>query len=158
VPGQSLLRIYDPTALRVEVPVRETLAVRLSLGQPIDVAIPALGEKARGAIDEIVPFAESGARTLLVKIRLPQEPRLFAGMYARATFPAGRESVLAIPADAVQHIGQLEFVTIVAPDGGRARRAVTTGRALGSGLVEILSGLAEGETVAPAEKSVGAAG
>jgi len=147
VPGQTLLRIYDPTALRVEVPVRETLAVRLSLGQTITVEIPALGETAKGAIDEIVPFAETGARTLLVKIRLPQDPRLFAGMYARAAFPAGRETVLAIPAELVQRIGQLEFVAVVGPDGAQERRAVTTGQDLGAGLVEALSGLSEGETL-----------
>lgn len=147
VPGKPLLRIYDPTALRVEVPVRETLAVRLSLGQPIGVEIPALGETANGAIDEIVPFAEAGARTLLVKIRLAQDPRLFAGMYARAAIPAGREEVLALPADMVQRIGQLDFVTVARADGSRERRVVTTGQALDSRLVEVLSGLAEGENV-----------
>jgi multidrug resistance efflux pump len=34
VPGRPLLRIYDPTVLRVEVPVRESLAVRLPSAPP----------------------------------------------------------------------------------------------------------------------------
>ena len=39
---------------------------------------------ALGRIDEIVPFAERGSRTLLVKVTLPRtNPRLFAGMFAR---------------------------------------------------------------------------
>lgn len=155
VPGQPLLRIYDPTALRVEVPVRETLAVRLSLGQSVGVEIPALGETARATIDEIVPFAEAGARTLLVKIRLAQDPRLFAGMYARAAIPAGQEHVLALPAAAVQRIGQLDFVTVVRADGGRERRVVTVGQALDAGRVEVLSGLAEGENVVRSAKDGG---
>jgi len=146
-PGQPLLRIYDPTALRVEAPVRESLAVKLSLGQTVAVRIPALGEAARGTIDEIVPFAEAGARTLLVKIRLAQDARLFAGMYARAAIPAGEEKVLVLPADAIKRIGQLEFVTVVLAGGYRERRVVTTGRPLGAYEVEVLSGLAEGENV-----------
>lgn len=146
-PGQPLLRIYDPTALRIEAPVRESLAVNLSLGQAMAVRIPALGEAARGTIDEIVPFAEAGARTLLVKIRLAQDTRLFAGMYARAAIPAGEETVLALPTDSVNRIGQLEFVTVVRADGRQERRFVTTGRALGAHEVEVLSGLAEGENV-----------
>jgi RND family efflux transporter MFP subunit len=152
VPGQPLLRIYDPTVLRVEVPVRESLAIRLSLGQPIGVSIPALGEAARGTIDEIVPFAEAGARTLLVKVRLAQDSRLFAGMYARAAIPAGQEHVLALPADTVQRIGQLEFAIVVRADGSRERRVITTGRALDARHVEVLSGLAEGENVLQSEK------
>jgi uncharacterized alkaline shock family protein YloU len=55
VPGRPLLRIYDPTVLRVEVPVRESLAVRLTVGAPLKVRIPSLDEEVQGVIDEIVP-------------------------------------------------------------------------------------------------------
>ena len=41
VPGRPLLRIYDPTLLRVEAPVRESLAVRLRVGDPLRVDVPA---------------------------------------------------------------------------------------------------------------------
>ncbi|MFQ5698065.1 MAG: efflux RND transporter periplasmic adaptor subunit [Myxococcota bacterium] len=58
VPGRPLLRIYDPALLRVEAPVRESLAVRLRVGDPLRVDIPVLGEPVEGRIDEIVPFAE----------------------------------------------------------------------------------------------------
>lgn len=147
VPGRPLLRIYDPTVLRVELPVRESLAVRLSVGATLKVRIPSLEEEFEGVIDEIVPFAEPGARTLLIKARLPDDGRLFAGMFARAAIPAGERASLVVPERAVERVGQLEFVTVVG-EGGPERRMVTTGPRLEQGLVEVLSGLDAGERVA----------
>jgi RND family efflux transporter MFP subunit len=146
-PGVALLRIYDPATLRIEAPVRESLAVGLRTGQPIRVEVDALGRRVVGEIDEIVPFAEPGARTLLVKVRLPQDPALLAGMFGRIEVPAGEASRLLVPKSAVERVGQLEFVTVLRSDGGAERRLVTTGRPYGASEVEVLSGLAEGEQV-----------
>lgn len=147
VPGRPLLRIYDPTALRVEVPVRETLAVRLRVGEPLQVEVPALSEVLDGKIEEIVPFAEPGARTLLVKVGLPPDSRLYAGMFARVAVPAGQRRRLLVPGAAVERIGQLEFVTVTDEQQRLERRLVTVGRHRENGQVEVLSGLAEGERV-----------
>ena len=145
-PGQPLLRLYDPAALRVEAPVRESLAVRLNVGDALRVEISALAETTNGPIDEIVPFAESGARTLLVKIRMPSDARLYAGLYARVAIPAGERARILVPAEAVTRIGQLEFVTVI-EDTGAARRMVTSGERLDDGRLDILSGLRAGERV-----------
>ncbi len=145
-PGQPLLRLYDPTALRVEVPVRESLAVRLNVGDALRVEVSALAETMTGPIDEIVPFAESGARTLLVKVRMPSDTRLYAGLYARVAIPAGERARILVPAEAVTRIGQLEFVTAI-EDTGAARRMVTSGERLDDGRLDILSGLSAGERV-----------
>jgi membrane fusion protein (multidrug efflux system) len=148
VPGRPLLRIYDPGLLRVEAPVRESLAVGLAVGDGLRVEIPALGDPVEGRIDEIVPFAERGARTLLVKVSLPRtDGRLFAGMFARVAIPAGERRRLLVPDAAVERVGQLEFVTVVRDDGTGERRLVTTGEAARGGLVEALSGLRAGERV-----------
>ncbi|WP_158008323.1 efflux RND transporter periplasmic adaptor subunit [Methyloceanibacter methanicus] len=145
-PGQSLLRLYDPLALRVEAPVRESLALNLKTGDVLRVEIPALQDTLSGQIDEIVPYAEPGARTLLVKVRLPSDTAALAGMFARIAVPAGERARLLVPADAVKGIGQLEFVT-VASDGQIGQRMVTTGQLSDDGRREVLSGLKEGERV-----------
>jgi membrane fusion protein, multidrug efflux system len=145
-PGQALLRLYDPAALRIEAPVRESLAVRLKVGDALRVEVSALGETMNGPIDEIVPFAESGARTLLVKVRMPSDARLYAGLYARVAIPAGERERLLVPAQAVTRVGQLEFVTAI-EDTGAARRMVTSGERLDDGRLDILSGLSPGERV-----------
>lgn len=156
VPGRPLLRIYDPALLRVEAPVRESLAVRLGVGDSLRVEVPALGEPVQGRIDEIVPFAEAGSRTLLVKVSLPRsDARLFAGMFARVAIPAGERTRLLVPERAVDRIGQLEYVDVVVGDGAD-RRLVTTGERAEAGRIEVLSGLQAGERVRlPAEPRSG---
>ncbi|MBW2422528.1 MAG: efflux RND transporter periplasmic adaptor subunit [Deltaproteobacteria bacterium] len=146
-PGQALLRIYDPGALRLEAPVREGLATRLTPGSSLVVRVEAVGLTLEGEIDEIVPAAEPGARTFLVKVRLPADPRLFAGMFGRVEIPAGERDRLTVQEEAVERVGQLEYVQVVVGEGRIARRLVTTGPATPKGRVEVLSGLAAGEQV-----------
>ena len=142
-----MLRIYDPTALRVEVPVRESLAVTLRVGDTLGIEIPALSEKVEGRIEEIVPFAEPGARTLLVKVALPQDPRLYAGLFARVAIPAGTRARLLIPEEAIERVGQLAFVTVIDDADRLERRLVTLGEFREDGRIEVLSGLTAGERV-----------
>ena len=145
--GEALLRIYDPNVLRVEVPVRESLAIHLNVNDVLRAEIPAANKIVDGIIDEIVPFAESGARTLLVKIRLPTDPQFIAGMFAKVSIPVGERKFLTIPTQAVERIGQLEFVDVVTNSGMIERRLVTTGNLIDSNNIEILSGLTEDEEV-----------
>jgi RND family efflux transporter MFP subunit len=141
VPGTPLLRIYDPSALRLEV------ATRLSPGLPVRVRIEALGRDLQGEVDEIVPYAEPGARAFLVKVRLPPDPGLYAGMFGRVELPIGERTQLLIPSDAVERVGQLEFVRVVDAERRSERRLVTTGESGESGRIEILSGLRGGEQI-----------
>ena len=153
VVGRPLLRIYDPSVLRVETPVRESLAIHLDVGDRLRVRAPALGRDFEGPVEEIVPFAEPGARTLLAKVGLPQDPRIFAGMYMSVAIPAGTARRLVIPAAAVTRIGQLDFADLVDAEGRRERRLVTLGAALDGDRIEVLSGLDAGETVLLAEQA-----
>jgi len=146
-PGVPLLRIYDPTVLRLEAPVRESLAHRLSVGQHVSVYIEATSERLEGEIEEIVPQAETGARTFLVKVHFPSHAGILSGMFGRMEVPAGERERLRIPATAVERIGQLEFVTVLGEGDRAERRLVTTGARNDAGQVEVLSGLAAGEHV-----------
>ncbi len=146
-PGRPLLRIYDPSVLRVEVPVRESLAVNLRLGQPLAVEVEALSLRTEGEVDEIVPFAEAGARTLLVKVRLAADPRLYAGLYSRVAIPAGERTRVLVPESAIVRQGQLEQVWLAGSAGAAELRMVTTGERFADGRVEVLSGLRAGEQV-----------
>jgi len=147
-PGTPLVRIYDPGALRLEAAVRESLAHHLRVGQTLQVHVEALHLTIEGVLEEIVPYAEPGARSFTAKVRLPVNQELFAGMFGRVEIPAGEEPRLRVPASAVERIGQLEFVDAIGPDGGVERRLVTTGSVDAAGRVEVLSGLAPGERVA----------
>jgi RND family efflux transporter MFP subunit len=150
-PGRPLLVLYDAQSLRLEAPVVEELAVRLTLGQSMKVRIDALDREVVGTVDEIVPQAESQSRSLLVKVSLPPAKGLFEGMFGRLIIPAGKRRHLCLPTAAVQQIGQLEFVDVVRAGDGEdqilERRLVKTGRLGMPGRIEVLSGVAVGETV-----------
>ncbi len=146
-PGAPLLRIYDPGAMRLEAPVREGLATKLTSGQPLQVRIETLDLTIEGEIDEIVPAAEPGARTFLVKVRLPDDPRLFSGMFGRIAVPAGEGLRLVVPSGAIERIGQLAYATVLGGEATLSRRLVTTGPRGEGDMVEVLSGLTAGERV-----------
>ncbi len=147
-PGVKLLSLYNPLTLRIEANVREKLALALTLGQSLQVQIPALGTLLHSEIEELVPAGNTGSRSFQVKSRLPSSGGLLPGMYARLLVPAGRESVLLIPEDRVVRVGQLDLVWVDIA-GERQRRFVRVGKADTEGLVEIISGLEEGERVLP---------
>ena len=69
VPGVPLLRIYDRSQLRLEVPVMEDLATKLHKGDKLTVRIDSVGRDVTATVDEIVPQAEAASRSFLVKVR-----------------------------------------------------------------------------------------
>ena len=146
-PGAPLVRIYDPELLRVEVPVRESLAVKLKLGDSVRVEIPSLGLTTSADVEEIVPYSEPGARTLLIKLSLQKtDLELIEGMYVKAFIPAGSDKILTIPSSMIKRIGQLQYA-YVQSNGTVSRRIITTGRVQMNDEVEVLSGLYEGENI-----------
>lgn len=146
-PGAKLLSLYNPFTLRIEARVREQLALSLQMGQALQVEVPALDATYTAKIEEIVPAADPGSRSFLIKAILPSQSSLLPGMYARLKVPAGDRVRLLIPADRVAQIGQLDVVW-VAQDGRVDRRFVRLGRSIGE-RVEVISGLREGDAVMP---------
>ncbi|MFT5692490.1 MAG: membrane fusion protein (multidrug efflux system) [Oceanicoccus sp.] len=143
-PGAQLLILYNPVSLRVEANVRERLALSLSVDQPLKVNIPALDTELMSEIEELVPAGNSGSRSFLVKSRLKYSEGLLPGMYAQLLVPAGEESLLLIPAERVAKVGQLDIVWLDS-DGVSERRFVRTGKHVGDGLLEVISGLQKGD-------------
>ena len=146
-PGQPLLVIYDAASLRLEAPVLEKLAVKLKIGDQLDVQIDALDRQVAAVIDQIVPQADAPSRSFLVKATLPRADDLYEGMFGRLLIPAGERRHLCLATDAIQEIGQLQFVQVVRKDNTLERRMIRTGRLGMPGSVEVLSGLKVGERV-----------
>jgi len=144
-PGNKLLSLYNPLSLRVEAQVREQLALTLNQGQKINIALPSVGKVITGEIEEIVPAANTGSRSFLIKARIEYHENLLPGMYARMLIPAGEVTQLNIPLNKVSHVGQLDFVWLNV-NGDIQRRFVRLGKQQGA-MVTIISGLQAGDKV-----------
>jgi len=145
LPGRPLVILQTGGVLRLEAMVREGLIQKVRLRQELKVEVPALGQTVPGVVDEIMPSADPQTRSFLVKAVLPHKAGLYSGMFGRLMIPVGEQQVVVAPAAAVKRVGQLEMV-LVKRDQTWHRVHVTTGRAR-DGQVEILSGLAGGETL-----------
>lgn len=149
--GEPLLRMYDPATLRLEAAVRETVAATLKKGQHLMVEIDAVNKKYKAVVDEIVPSADPGSRSFLVKVSLSDGSRLYPGMFGRLLIPIGDIEKIYIPQTAVTHVGQLDFV-MTKTDQGPARRYVRLGEKGPDNRIQVVSGLSPGDIIIIAEE------
>jgi len=148
-PGRPLVQVESTHGSEIWLTVRESDIGRVALGQTLDVrfdSLPKMGS-ITGTVAEIVPFADPATHTFTVKVSLTADG-IRSGISGRASLPGDPVERLIVPSGAVHRRGGLELVVVRAGDGTARTRAVTTGRVLDGGRIEILSGLNEGEMVA----------
>jgi len=112
------------------------------------VEIPSAGTILSAQIEEIVPAADPGSRSFLVRAILPSDHSLLPGMYARLQVPAGTRSRLLVPLERIASVGQLD-IAWVARDGRAERRFVRLGQPTDDGMIEVLAGIEPGERILP---------
>jgi RND family efflux transporter MFP subunit len=144
--GAKLLSLYNPLSLRVEAQVREQLAITLKHGQKINIELPSIKKEMIGEIEEIVPAANTGSRSFLVKARIINIENLLPGMYARILIPSSEQITLTIPSNKVAHVGQLDFVWVKV-NNEIQRRFVRLGKPQPNNMVNVISGLVAGEEI-----------
>ncbi len=142
--GQILFRIGVPKPLQVVAEVNEEDIPRVALGETALFRTDAFPEqRLEGKVSDITPMGDVAAKTFRVKIALPDDTPLKPGMSVEANIiTREKPNALLIPADALQ--GNTVFVV----DGTRARKRDVKVGIRGIRMVEILSGLADGERVA----------
>jgi RND family efflux transporter MFP subunit len=145
-PGKALLVLQTPGNLRLEAYVRESLIHKVRPGASFDVRIGSLESTVSGVVAEVVPAADPRTRTFLVKVGIPELPGAQPGMFGRLIIPADSRQAVLVPERAIRRMGQLETV-MVKENGQWKDYYVKTGRTM-DGMIEILSGLGGGETVA----------
>jgi RND family efflux transporter MFP subunit len=144
-PGAPLLTIEQDGLYRLEASVDESKLASVRIGQAVEVVIDASDRKLNARVSEIVPSVDAASRTYVVKVDLPAASQMRTGMFGRAIFPLGAQTVVAIPLAALTERGQLQSVFVV-EEGVAHTRLVTTGRRT-SAAAEVLSGLSPGERV-----------
>ncbi|MEX2154304.1 MAG: efflux RND transporter periplasmic adaptor subunit [Gemmatimonadaceae bacterium] len=144
-----LFTIADISMLVVRVQVSELDITGISVGQSADVTVDALGDaRFKGTIRRVFPAADSVTRMVPVEVALAGAAvaRLKPGYLARVTVKLGeRPGVLLTPVSSV--VGSRDARAVFLVRGGKAeRRLVRIGQASGD-VVEILEGIAEGDSV-----------
>lgn len=151
-PGMSLLSLYNPSSVRVEANVREARAIELTLGQTLKMEIPSKGLSLSAEIEELVPAGNVASRTFLVKSRINDNSGLLPGMYARLLIPAGKSKRILVPKNYIANAGQMNIVWVLQTKGDKQiieKRFVKVGMSQQGDLIEVISGLKEGETLVP---------
>jgi multidrug efflux pump subunit AcrA (membrane-fusion protein) len=111
----------------------------------VRVRIDSLDRETTARIEEIAPVADPESRTFLLKAGLELGERVRPGMFGRFIQPCCKKTAFLVPASAILRSGQLEMVQVV-EDAEAHSRHIRTGKSYGN-LVEVLSGLREGEMV-----------
>jgi RND family efflux transporter MFP subunit len=142
-PGQTLVTVFNPDKMQMVASVRESLALRLTVGQKVPGRIESMHHECEATISEIVPESQASSRTFTVKVVGPCPPGVYSGMFGRIFIPLDDEEIIVVAGAAIKRVGQLEMVRVL-QDGKLYRRNIQSGRTLGSD-VEILAGLRPGE-------------
>ncbi|HEA17047.1 MAG: efflux RND transporter periplasmic adaptor subunit [Pseudoalteromonas prydzensis] len=146
VPGSPLLALYNPQQLQFEFNVRERQAISLTLGQSLTVSLPSLNITAVAVVSEIVPIADSAARSMLIRLELPTQSNLMPGLYAQLHLPLDTEQGILIEPSWVHEYGQLAMVYVI-NEQKIERRFVRLGEVINA-KQHIIAGLNAGDTLA----------
>lgn len=144
-PGRSLLSLEKAGSHRVDIRLPEAYVDTVRLGQKVTVRIGGTPQPAiDGVIDIIAPAADPGSRSFLVKVRLPVTEGMRSGMFARVEIAVGKCRMITVPSSAVIRRGQLTGIFLVTTENVVRFRLIRTGREMGDGKLEVLSGLTDG--------------
>jgi membrane fusion protein, multidrug efflux system len=149
LPGQPLLVLEMPSALRFEAQVPERAGEDLAVGYRLPVRLEGLERDLEGRIAEIRPASDDATRTRLFKIDLPETPGLRPGRFGRALVRGDQTVAVTVPSKAVVRRGQLETIYVV--ESGVVHLRLVRSVREREGQMEISSGLSGGETVVLAE-------
>ncbi|MDD2736937.1 MAG: efflux RND transporter periplasmic adaptor subunit [Desulfuromonadaceae bacterium] len=150
-PSKSLYTVADLSSVWVMVDINENDLAKISKGQNAIVIIGAYPNlKFRGRINHIADAVDQATRTVKARIEVANPGRMLKPeMFATAELALKGDAppVLAVPEDALQEL-EGKKVLFVTDNGTEFKvRPVEAGRAA-HGMVEIVSGLKEGERYA----------
>lgn len=149
VAGQAVVQVIDPTSLWLRVRIDQGRSGGLAVGLPAEVTLRSRpGEKLAGRVERVDWVGDAVTEERIANVVFDSAPAGIAiGELAEVSLRlTAIEKALAIPAAALHRQGTQSGVW--QPAGGKTRfKPVTAGTISSDGLVEILQGLAAGDTV-----------
>ena len=146
--GLPVVTVAQVDVLRLRIPVPESLAAKVRIGDSADVHVQANGQHFTGKVSRFTDALDPSTRTMQVEIDVPNPKyELQPGMYADVTLEANSKAdALTIPITAVSRSGGKTTVLVVDSNDRVQAREIQIGIE-SPNKVQILSGLQEGEHV-----------
>jgi RND family efflux transporter MFP subunit len=147
---QSLpvVSVAQNNLFRLTVPVPESAVPSIRLGSTVVVHVSALNRDFEGKVSRFADAVNQDTRTMHTEIDVPnRDGSLVAGMYADVSLVLNhKNSVLAVPIQAVKRNGTDASVLVVNPQDRIEERSIKLGLE-GSNNVEVVSGLSANDRV-----------
>ncbi len=146
--GLPVVTLAQVNILRLRVPVPESAAAKVRVGQTADVKVQATGEDFTGKVTRFTDALDPSTRTMQVEIDVPNDKyKLQPGMYASVMLEVqSHADALTVPVQAVQHHNGKASVLVVDAQNRVQSREIQTGLE-DPDRVEVLAGLSSGERV-----------
>ena len=147
--SSTAFTIADLSVVWILCDVYENDLPKIALGQSAIIHSNAYPDKTlTGRISEIEPILDPSIRTAKVRIEVHNPGFLKVGMFVTATFVSRKTEVRAVvPATAVLHLHDRDWVFVPVGDGRFRRIEVHSGDTLSGNRQEILAGIAPGQRV-----------
>ena len=152
--SMPVVRLAEVSKLRLVLPVPESIAGQIHLGDPVKVHVQALNEDIVGKVSRFAGSLDSQTRTMETEIDFDnRNGKLLPGMYTETVLQlAARNSALLIPMEALAQNNGDATVLIVNTKSVVEERHVKLGLQ-GKRRVEVLSGLQENDLVVIGNRS-----
>jgi membrane fusion protein, heavy metal efflux system len=141
--------ISDLSHVWILCDVYENDLASVHVGEMADVRLNAYPDKVfKGRISNIGPILDPNLRTAKVRIEVENPGLMKIGMFVTATFHGEKkETHAAVPADAILHLHDREWVYMPAGNKTFRRVEVTAGETLPNNMQEIITGVGAGQQV-----------
>jgi cobalt-zinc-cadmium efflux system membrane fusion protein len=145
----NLFTIADLSNVWILCDVYENDLANVHLGEFVDVRLNAYpGKVFKGRISNIGPVLDPNLRTAKVRLELHNPGEMRLGMFVTATFQGLKKEIRAtVPASAVLHLHDRDWVYMPAGDKTFRRVEVTGGNMIPPDQQEIIQGVAPGDRV-----------
>jgi len=141
--------ISDLSYVWILCDVYENDLANLHVGENAEIRLNAYPEKVfNGRISNVLPVLDPTLRTAKVRIEVRNPGLMRVGMFVTATFQGQKKEVhTVVPATAILHLHDRNWVYMPTGDKKFRRAEVTVGQMLPSNLQEIVAGLQPGQQV-----------
>jgi cobalt-zinc-cadmium efflux system membrane fusion protein len=147
--SSTAFTIADLSVVWIMCDVYENDIPKLQLGQTAQIKLSAYPDRPlTGHISDIGPVLDPTLRTAKVRVEVANPGILRLGMFVAATFESkNKDAYPVVPAAAILHLHDRDWVFVPAGGGHFRRLEVQAGKTMPGDRVEVLSGIAPGQQV-----------